>query len=82
MSKEQTAHVRRIDQLGRVSVPKDIREALDLHPDDALRITLSGRTVVMEKARDACVFCGSEENLIPFGDRFVCENCKNKLIAL
>ncbi len=82
MSKEQTAHIRRIDQLGRVSVPKDIRDALDLRPEDALRITLSGKSVVMEKAQNACVFCGSLDDLTPFGDRFVCKECLNKLTSL
>ena len=82
MSKEQTAHMRRIDQLGRISIPKNVREALDLRPDDAMRITLSGKSVVMEKAKNACVFCGAEKDLTAFEEKYVCACCKNKLSSL
>ena len=82
MSKEQTAHIRRIDQLGRISIPKNIREALSLRPDDELRITLSGKSVVMEKAKATCVFCGAEKELVAFEGKCLCSSCREKLISL
>ena len=82
MSKEQTAHLRRIDQLGRISVPKDIRDFLDLKPDDALRITRSGHRILMEKNKDSCVFCSGDKDLLPFGDKFICTACRQKIAAL
>lgn len=71
--------IRRIDELGRLVLPSEIREALDLNPKDWMVITLKGEELIIKKFVDSCAFCESDEALIKFKDKFVCERCCNDL---
>ncbi len=73
--------IRKIDNLGRIVIPMDFRKALEIHDWDELRITLEGSTVSIRKATDCCTFCGNEENLVPFEEKFICSTCLAKLKA-
>jgi AbrB family looped-hinge helix DNA binding protein len=41
--------VRHMDRLGRIVIPKEIRNQLDLHMDDALEIGICGRSITVQK---------------------------------
>ena len=71
--------IRKIDNLGRIVIPRDFRKALDISDWDELFLSLEGATVVIKKATDQCTFCGSEENLISYHDKFICQECLSKL---
>lgn len=76
---KKTFSVRKIDNLGRIVIPRDFRKALDIKDWDELHLSLEGATVVIKKATDQCTFCGSEENLLSYKDKFICQECKAKL---
>jgi AbrB family transcriptional regulator, transcriptional pleiotropic regulator of transition state genes len=71
--------VRRVDELGRIVIPVEIRKRFGIHERDPLEITVQGDAVVLTRPRNACVFCAATENLTSFHDRSVCWPCRLEL---
>ncbi len=76
---KKTYSIRKIDNLGRIVIPMDIRKALEIKEWDELRIFLEENTIKIQKATPTCTFCGSEEELFPFEEKHVCAACLAKL---
>jgi transcriptional pleiotropic regulator of transition state genes len=71
---------RKIDDLGRVVIPAQLRRTLGLREGDTVEVTLEGERVVLSRPRDACVFCGREgDDLVGFRNRLVCRDCVHGL---
>lgn len=70
---------RQIDELGRLVIPKDIRDALNIRARDYLEIVQGEGCFTVRKADETCVFCGASEQLSEYRDRFVCSACKAAL---
>jgi AbrB family transcriptional regulator, transcriptional pleiotropic regulator of transition state genes len=67
---------RKVDDLGRVVIPAGIRRSLGIREGDPVEVSVEGERVVLAKPRDACVFCGrEEEDLTGFRGRLVCRDC-------
>ena len=71
--------VRRIDELGRIVIPKDILNELDIHHRDALVFSTDSGRIVIQKYRPNCVFCNNAENLTLFRNKWVCGDCLKEL---
>ncbi|HBI03491.1 MAG TPA: AbrB family transcriptional regulator [Paenibacillaceae bacterium] len=74
-----TGIVRPLDQLGRVVLPKKLRTNLNINVDDPLEIFVQGETIIVAKYYPKCTFCQSKENVVPFKNRHVCQECLNNL---
>lgn len=74
-----TGIFRRIDGLGRFVLPKELRKSLDIHQNDYLQIFLEGESIILRKAKDTCLICGSGENLTDFHDKCICKKCIDEL---
>ncbi len=72
---ENSHKIKKIDNLGRIVIPRNIRKALDIKDWDDLYVELSGNSIVITKAHDSCALCGNEEELVSVEDRFVCQKC-------
>ena len=70
---------KKIDDLGRLVVPKDIRESIGISLNEVVRIDVENERVIITKAEDTCVFCGGTENLLRFMSKTVCKNCARAL---
>ena len=70
-----TGIVRRVDDLGRIVIPMELRRTLDIKVKDPMSISVEGERVILEKYRDSCTLCGSRENLISVKDRPLCSAC-------
>lgn len=70
-----TGIVRRIDELGRIVVPKELRRTLDIAEGDPIEIFVVGREIVLKKYAPGCTFCGSVDNVKSFRDKLVCSEC-------
>ena len=55
---KSTGVVRKVDELGRIVLPIELRRSLDIAEKDALEIYVDGEQVVLKKYQPACVFCG------------------------
>lgn len=72
--------VRKVDPLGRIVIPREIRTVLDINEGDSLEILQENNNVVLRKYYVACVFCGSREGISKFNGVGVCEECRKKLV--
>jgi transcriptional pleiotropic regulator of transition state genes len=79
---KNTGMSRKLDVLGRIVIPAEIRKSLDLKEGGVLEISLNDETIILTPRRDACVFCGSEADLRTYEGRMVCETCVGNLAKL
>jgi transcriptional pleiotropic regulator of transition state genes len=73
---------RPVDALGRVVIPMEIRENLDIKAKDLLDISVQGTQIVLSKHGETCIFCGNSEDLVVFEGKKVCASCLEKLSQL
>ena len=78
---KSTGMVRRVDELGRVVIPKEIRDKLDIQEKDPIEIYVDGTSIVLKKVQSNCIFCGSTKDLIEYKDKLLCKKCLNNLIS-
>jgi len=72
---KSTGIVRKVDSLGRVVLPIELRRTLDVSERDALEIYVDGDCVVLKKYEPTCIFCGNGNNIVPFKGKNICNNC-------
>jgi transcriptional pleiotropic regulator of transition state genes len=75
-----TGFIKKIDDLGRIVIPKDIRKTLGVNNGDALQFFVEGDTVVLRKFGEECEFCGETEELTELRGKFICKSCKAALL--
>jgi len=71
--------VRKLDSLGRITVPSEMRRVLRLKEGDGVAIFMFGKEVSFRKYSDACCFCGSKEDVKMLKKEFFCKKCIEKL---
>ena len=76
---KSTGIVRRVDELGRVVLPVELRRTLDIAVKDALEIYVEGGTVILKKYEPACIFCSSARNISSHKERNICASCLKEL---
>ena len=69
---KSTGIVRKVDELGRIVLPIEMRRTLDIAERDALEIFADGDSIVLRKYQNACVFCGSTKNVLAFEGKNLC----------
>ena len=79
---KSTGIVRRIDRLGRVVLPMELRKTLGWEIKDPLEVFVEGETVILRKCGPYCVFCGETRELLQYQGRTVCPNCIRELKKL
>ncbi len=78
---KKTGLTRKIDDLGRVNIPKEIRDDFCLLEGDAMTFCVEGRRIIMEKYEKSCCMCRSETELVDFEDSKVCKKCLRKIFS-
>lgn len=76
---KSTGIVRRVDELGRIVLPIELRRTLDIGEKDALEIFVEGSTIVLKKYRPTCVFCDSSRDVFVFRGKNICPKCLREL---
>ena len=72
---KSTGIVRKLDELGRIVIPKEIRKKLEIGQKDSIEIFIDGRSIVLKKFESGCIFCSNSKDLILFKDKLICKNC-------
>ena len=70
---KSTGIIRRVDELGRVVIPIEIRNQFNIIEKDPIEIYVEGGTIVLKKFEPNCIFCGNTKNLVAFNDKLICE---------
>ena len=79
---KSTGIVRNIDELGRIVVPKEIRQRFGIAKNDPVEIYVENENIILRKYTPVCHFCGSTENVSSFKDKCICKKCIEELAAL
>ena len=74
-----TGIVRKVDELGRIVLPIELRRTLDIAERDPLEIYVDGSSIVLTKYQPACIFCGDSKDIITYKSKNVCEVCLKEL---
>lgn len=78
---KSTGIVRKVDDLGRVVIPVELRRTLGIEERDALEIYVDEEKIVLKKYEPACIFCGSAEGIENFRGRNICRECAAALVS-
>lgn len=78
---KSTGIVRKVDELGRVVLPIELRNKFEIKEKDQLEIYVDGSSIILKKSEPNCVFCGSTKNLKRYSDKNICEKCISNIIA-
>lgn len=76
---KSTGIVRKVDELGRVVLPMELRRSLDIDPKDALEIYVEGESIILKKYEPCCIFCGEANGVTTFKGKNVCAGCMEQL---
>jgi len=79
---KSTGIVRKVDDLGRVVLPIELRRTLGISEKDSLEIYVDGEQVILRKYEPACIFCGNASDMTHFHGKNVCMNCAAELHAM
>jgi len=71
--------VRKIDELGRIVLPKELRISLGISEGDQMEIYVEGDSVLLRKYEPTCIFCGDTRNVKVYKDKNVCASCMREL---
>ena len=72
---KSTGIVRRLDSLGRIVIPKELRRTHGIEPDDPIEIFVEGDTIILRKYRPGCELCGSVDEVYRVGGHRICRIC-------
>ena len=72
---KSTGIVRKVDELGRVVLPIELRRTLDIAEKDALEIYVEENMIMLRKYEPCCIFCGDAKDIMVFKGKNICHNC-------
>ena len=75
MKVKTTGIVRKVDELGRIVLPIELRRSLDIEERDALEIYLEGDRIILRKHENCCLFCGAVSGIASYKGKLVCRSC-------
>jgi len=76
---KSTGIVRKVDELGRVVIPIELRRTLQIAEKDALEIYVDGEKIILKKYEPACIFCGNADGVRNYRDKNICINCLEEM---
>jgi transcriptional pleiotropic regulator of transition state genes len=74
-----TGIVRKVDELGRIVIPKELRGILDINIKDSLEIFTEDKNIILKKYNPGCVFCERINNVIRFKEKNICSDCLEEM---
>ena len=76
---KSTGIVRKVDELGRIVLPIELRRTLDIAERDELEIYLDDDKVILKKYEPSCIFCGEADDIIIFKNKRICRHCLEEM---
>lgn len=71
--------VRKMDDLGRIVLPAELRRQFDIAEKDAIEIFTENDKIILKKYEPSCIFCNNAEDTVSFNNKMVCRNCIKEL---
>ncbi len=79
---KSTGIVRKVDELGRIVIPKELRKTFNIAEKDSLEIYVDGEQIILKKYSPACLFCGQAKNNTTYKGKLICSDCMEELTAI
>lgn len=79
---KSTGIVRKMDELGRVVIPMELRNQFKIAEKDPIEILVDGSSIVLRKYEPNCIFCGSTKDLYEHNEKLICNKCIEKISKL
>jgi len=76
---KSTGIVRKVDELGRIVIPIELRRTLDIEERDSLEIYVKDSTIILKKYEPCCIFCDGSKGVINHKGRNVCRSCLKEI---
>jgi transcriptional pleiotropic regulator of transition state genes len=76
---KSTGVVRKVDELGRIVIPIELRRTMGIEEKDSLEIYVDNEKIILKKYEPACIFCGNAEEVINYKGKNLCKNCMTEL---
>ena len=76
---KSTGIIRKVDDLGRIVLPIELRRTLDIAERDEIEIYMENDRIILQKFEPACIFCGSARELMTYRGKNVCQACVKKM---
>jgi len=76
---KSTGIVRRVDELGRIVLPIELRRVLDIAEKDQLEIYVDEAAIILKKYHPSCIFCNETKNTADYKGKIVCRTCLTEL---
>lgn len=74
-----TGVVRKVDELGRIVLPIELRRTLDIKEGEPLEIYVDGEEIILKKYQPGCIFCGTANDVINFKGKKICKKCLKEM---
>ena len=78
---KSTGIVRKVDELGRIVLPIELRRTLGIEEKDRIEIFVDGDSVILRKYQPGCVLCGNANDLILYKGKTICQECIRNMNA-
>ena len=72
---KSTGIVRKVDELGRIVIPMELRNQFQIAEKDPIEIFVDGSSIVLKKYEKACLFCNNTKKLSNYKDKLICNKC-------
>ena len=80
---KSTGIVRKIDELGRIVIPKELRRSLGIKDNlDSMEIFIEDDMIVLKKYEPSCIFCNDATDVVNYKGRIICQNCLKEISKL
>ena len=76
---KSTGIVRRVDELGRIVLPIELRRTLDITERDSLEIYVDGSSIILKEYQPACIFCDDAKDVVSYKGKNICAKCLKEL---
>lgn len=76
---KSTGIVRKVDELGRIVLPIELRRTLNIDIKDSIEIYVDNSSIVLKKYEPTCVFCGEANDVISYKDKNICKSCLEEM---
>lgn len=77
---KSTGIVRKVDELGRIVLPIELRRTLGIEEKDRIEIFVDGESIILRKYQPACIFCDNAKDIINYKGKNICPDCIRAMI--
>lgn len=72
---KSTGIIRKVDELGRIVLPIELRRTLGIEEKDRIEIFVDGESIILRKYQPACIFCDNAKDIINYKGKNICPDC-------